>query len=177
MFVDAPFDAAPSPFYRCLIIMVFDAKLHIFIPVAWILMTGKTNECYWQAFNWLTSAVDSINPAFVGVDFEWAFFSQVTNHFSEAEIIGCLFHFKQALCRKMIKIGIPEDEVKFAMRKGVMDLITVIPKDELNPLGVNFVAAMILDFCTKERYKGKGSKEYKESEERWGIFWGDYFFP
>lgn len=150
MFVDATFDIVPFPFYQCLIIMVFDARLHIFVPVAWILMTGKTIECYWQAFNWLTSIVDSIDPAFVGVDFERAFFTQVLNHFAEAEIIGCLFHFKQALHRKMIKLGIPDEEVRFTMRKGVMDLITVIPKDELNPKGVNFIAAMILDFCAKE---------------------------
>jgi len=112
----------------------------------------------------------------VGVDFERAFFSHVANHFSEDEIIGCLSHFKQALCRKMIKLGIHEDAVKFAMCKGVMVLITVIPKDELNPMGVNFVAATILDFCAKELYKGKGSKEYKESEERCGLFWDDYCF-
>ena len=35
------FDVVPSPFYQCLIIMVFDARLRIFILVAWILMTGK----------------------------------------------------------------------------------------------------------------------------------------
>ena len=57
-----------------------------------------------------------------------------------------------------------------------MDLITVIPKDELNPMGANFVATMILDFYAKELYKGKGGKEYKESEECWGLFWGDCFF-
>ena len=72
----------------------------------------------------------------------------------------------------MIKLGIPDDEVKFAMYKGGMYLISVIPKDELNPLGINFVAAMILDFCAKELYKSKGSKEYKESEEHCGAFWG-----
>eukprot|EP00804_Cyclotella_cryptica_P003775 CCRYP_008952-RG/>CCRYP_008952-RG protein AED:0.38 eAED:0.62 QI:0/0/0/1/0/0.33/3/0/196 len=110
MFVDATFDIVPHPFYQCLIIMVFDARLRIFIPVAWILMTGKTNECYWQAFNWLCSAVDEIAPAYIGVDFERAFFTQVSNHFSEADLIGCLFHFKQALRRKMIKLGIPEEE-------------------------------------------------------------------
>ena len=43
MFVDATFDIVPHPFYQFLIIMVFDARLRIFIPVAWILMTGKTN--------------------------------------------------------------------------------------------------------------------------------------
>ncbi|KAL3778828.1 hypothetical protein HJC23_002885 [Cyclotella cryptica] len=173
MFVDATFDIVPHPFYQCLIIMVFDARLRIIIPVAWILMTGKTNECYWQAFNWLCSAVDEIAPAYIGVDFERAFFTQVSNHFSEADLIGCLFHFKQALRRKMIKLGIPEEEVKNVMQKGIIDLITVIPVEHLNPKGTAFVAAKIYDYCA-ELY-GKGSDEYKESEKKWDDFWADYF--
>ena len=103
------------------------------MPVAKALMTGKTSKCYWQAFNWLTSVVDSIAPAFVGVDFGRAFDTQVANHFTEAKIIGCLVHFKQALYRRMITLGLPNEEVEFSMRKGVMDLITVIPKDDINP--------------------------------------------
>ena len=62
------------------------------------------------------------------------------------------------------------------MCKNVMNLIIIIPQDELNPMGFNFVAAMILDFCTKELCKDKGSKEYKLSEEHWGLLGGDYFF-
>jgi hypothetical protein len=61
------------------------------------------------------------------------------------------------------------------MRKGIIDLITVIPKDDLNPKGVNFIAAKIFDYCA-ELY-GKGTDEYKESEEHGGLFWGDYFIP
>ena len=111
MFVDATYDIVPYPFYPCLIIIVFDACLQISIPVPWIiLMTVKTNECYWHAFNWLTSAVDNIAPAYVGVEFESAFFSQDSNHFPGAQLIGCLFHFKQANRRKIIKLGIPEGE-------------------------------------------------------------------
>jgi hypothetical protein len=122
---------------------------------------------------WLCSAVVDIDPAYIGVDFERAFFTQVANHFSEADLIGCLFHFKQALRRKMINLGIPEEEVKFAMQKGVIDLITVIPVEDLNPKGTAFVATKIYDYCTK-LYE-KGSDEYKESERRWDDFWGDYF--
>jgi hypothetical protein len=66
-----------------------------------------------------------IAPAFVGVDFERAFYAQVATHFTEAEIIGCLFHFKQALHRRMAKHGISNEEVKFCMRKDIIDLITV----------------------------------------------------
>ncbi len=83
MFVDATFDIVPHPFYQSLIIMVFERRLHIFISVTWILMNSMTLEWYWQAFNWLLSVVDSIAPAFVGVDFERAFYAQVANHFTE----------------------------------------------------------------------------------------------
>lgn len=79
------------------------------------------------------------------------------------------------LRRKMIKLGIPEEEVKFVMQKGVIDLITVIPVEDLNPKGTAFVAAKIYDYCA-ELY-GKGSDEYKESEKRWDDFWADYFMP
>ena len=152
MFVDATFAIVPHPFYQCLIIMVFDARLRIFIPVAWILMTGKTNECYWQAFNWLCSAVDEIAPAYIGVDFKRAFFTQVTNHFSEADLIGCLFHFKQAARRKMKELRFPDEEVSFAMRKGVFDLLTVIPKEHLL-MGIEFVAGVIDEYIQENPWR------------------------
>ena len=46
----------------------------------------------------------------------------------------------------MIKLGIPEAEVKFVMQKGVIDLITVIPVEHLNPKDTAFVAAKIYDY-------------------------------
>ena len=73
MYVDATFGITKE-FYQCLIIMVFDAARKIYVPSAWILMMGKTAECYWQVFNWLTSTLQDLNPSFVGVDFEWNFF-------------------------------------------------------------------------------------------------------
>ena len=88
MFVNATFDIVPCSFYQCIIIKLFDAHFQIFIPVAWIFLADKTNDCIWQAFNWLTSAVNTIAVAYVGVDFERAFFSQVSNHFSGAQLIG-----------------------------------------------------------------------------------------
>ena len=60
----------------------------------------------------------------------------------------------------MIRHGIAEDEVKFARQKGVLDLITVVPVDDLNPRGVNYIASMIYDFCAQ--LYGKPSNEYKK---------------
>ena len=85
--------------------MIFDAGHRIYTPVAWALMTGKTNECYWQVFNWISSVVQDLDPSYIGVYFELAFFTNVSIHFPEAKLIGCLFHFKQAIRRKMKKLS------------------------------------------------------------------------
>ena len=127
IFVDCTYGIVPHPFYQLFIVMVFDVARQIYIPCAWVLMTGKTTECYWQVFNWLTSAVQDMDPAYVGVDFERAFFTNVRIHFENAKLLGCLFHFKQALRRKMKQLLFPDEEVSFAMKTGVIDVLTVIP--------------------------------------------------
>jgi hypothetical protein len=86
------------------------------IPCAWVLMTGKTSECYLQVFNWLTASFPELDPSYIGADFERAFFSNVAAHFLHAKLIGCLFHFKQAERHKMKKLGFPDKEIAFAMR-------------------------------------------------------------
>ncbi len=142
MFVDATFDIVLHPFYQCLIVMVFDVHHKIFIPVAWILMTGKTSECYWQAFNWLYSAVEGINPSYIGVNFECASFSQAHYHFPKAKLNGSLFHVKQAAPRKRIVLKITDGEASFAMQKHMFDLITVIPTEHIL-LGIMFIKELI----------------------------------
>ena len=175
MFVDATFDIVPHPFYQYRIVMVFDEHHKIYIPVAWILMTGKTSECYWQAFNWLSSAVEGINPSYIGVDVECAFFSQAHNHFPQATHIGCLFHFIQAAWRKMIELKIPDGEVSFAMGKGIFDLITVIPKVYIL-LGIMFINDLSQERRETIYYVDDDSeKKVRESMCHWWVFW-DVFF-
>ena len=175
MFVDATFSCVPIPFYQCLIVMVFDQSLRIYIPVAYILMSGKTEECYWQAFNWLTLEVNDCNPFCVGVDYERASFLMVGLHFPETRLIGCLFHFKQAGRKKMVNFGILENQIKFAMRRGVYDLLTVLPKEDLLK-GIAFVRTMIADFICAESADGKiNGKEEEASHKLWDEFFNVYF--
>jgi len=78
----------------------------------------------------------------VGVDFKWNFFRSVSNFFPDAKASGCNFHFKQAGRNQMKKHHIPDEEVRFAMRFGVYDLLTVIPVQHLL-VGHYFVVKMI----------------------------------
>ena len=148
--------------------MVFDSSLSIYIPVAWVLMSGKTEECYWQAFNWLCSEVNECAPFCVGVDFERAFFRCVSLHFPDARLIGCLFHFKQAGRKKMKELGIDKDQIEFAMRVGVYDLLTVIPKDEMKK-GVHYVRTLIADHLFEMKCEGD------DDFAKWDTFFDDYF--
>jgi len=91
--------------------------------------------------------------------------------------VGCLFHFKQALRRRMEKLGIPEAEIKFAMRKGEVDLLTVIPIEDLER-GIAFARTRIMQYIDEEPRENppKGYKYDSEaSAERWDIFWNEYF--
>mgnify|MGYP006197731629 FL=1 len=167
MYLDATF-GVPKQFYQCLIIMVFDAARKIYVPCAWILMTGKTAECYWQVFNWLTSTLQDLNPSFVGVDFEWNFFRSVSNFFPDAKAIGCNFHFKQAGRNQMKKRHIPDEEVRFAMRFGVYDLLTVIPVQHLL-VGIDFVIEMI-EAHLEELYAEDMASINKSKQRSWSFF-------
>ena len=109
-------------------------------------MTGKTRECYYQAFHALVSDADGqIDPFSVVVDFEPAFFETVKLYLEESHLIGCVFHFKQALRRKMIKLRIPDDQISFAMMEGVGDLLYVLPTEEVGMKGIAFVRTLIAD--------------------------------
>ena len=109
-------------------------------------------------------SMKDLDPAFCGVDFEIAFFHQVAAHLPGVDLIGCLFHRKQAIRRKCIKLGMPENEVGFAMRKGVLYLLTIISKDEIHPMGTTFVAGMIYDYISK--LYGKATIKFESGKLR-----------
>ena len=205
IFIDGTFKVCPSPFTQCLIIMVFDRATYLYIPVMYILMTCKTEEGYWYAFSSVIACSDwRINVRNFHADFEKALINAAKKQFSEADFIGCLFHWKQAIQRYLIsKLGFLRAEIAYAMRRGVLDLLTIIPMDEVEKIGIPFVRSMIekvrrvcvlglnLDYHTPIFVQNMfltSSFEplcllliLKDLEEdkllKWKKFWEDYFIP
>lgn len=64
--------------------------------------------------------------------------------------------------KKIIELKIPDDEVKSAMRRGVIDLLTIVPKDDVHPIGTTYVDSKIMDYCA-EKYK-QGTPEFNVSK-------------
>ncbi|KAJ8564223.1 hypothetical protein ON010_g7121 [Phytophthora cinnamomi] len=69
-----------------------------------------------------------LNPGVVCCDFELALLQNVKDQFPNANSVGCLFHWKQAIRRKMVALHIPLDQVKQSMLPGCLDLLTVFPR-------------------------------------------------
>ena len=57
--------------------------------------------------------------------------STVRNKFPNARVVGCLFHFVQALSRNLKELGRGPTQIEIAMSPNVLDVLTVIPKSEM----------------------------------------------
>ena len=142
--------------------------MKIYVPIIYILMTGKTARCYQQAFNYIKWEVPGFEPYSGRLDFELAFFRTARQTFPKMELIGCLFHFKKACREKMEKLGIDQLEIEIAMKWGVFDLLTIFPTDELTERGIPFVREKIMNLIY-DFYVEKD--EIMTSEDNWDAFW------
>jgi hypothetical protein len=82
----------------------------------------------------------------------------IKKEFSDPPIIGCLFHWKQALRRKMLDYGINKEAIsELLATNGLLELLTVIPIAEIENRGIPFIRAT---YNVKE-----------DSLERFDKFW------
>ena len=148
LFVDATFAIAPKPFYQCLVVMSFDETLQIYIPILYILMTNKSQKMYRNALEWIFKLSGRrVNPHTITCDFEMALINALQGIFPYSKINGCLFHWKQAIKRKLgsLKLKNEKEIIEHAMVKFSMDILTLIPIDELRSKGIPFVKDTLKD--------------------------------
>ncbi|KAE8964868.1 hypothetical protein PR001_g28909 [Phytophthora rubi] len=110
------------------------------------------------------AAVDfTMDPAYISCGFEQAIISAVKHQFPRSKVIGYLFHFKQALRRKMLKEGISESEVGIAMQDGAIDELTTVRPSEIIRSGIRNVKTTIMEECQDQNIP--------YSTEQWSKFW------
>lgn len=164
VFIDGTFRCVPAKFAQCVIIMVHDQASGLFVPVFYVLTTSRTSDTYWDIIHFVIQATDQkINPSQVVCDFEQGIIDAVQTQFPEANVVGCLFHFKQAIRRQMMKYCITREEIAIAMEQGVLDMLTVIERDLIDPKGINWVRIQIQLHCTQ--------RHLRYSTKLWARFW------
>ena len=111
-------------------------------------------------------------------DFERAIINAAKHYFTEGFHNGCFFHFKQAIRKHMIEVlYFHKALVSLFMEVGKLDLLTVIPVEEILPYGIPYLRELMESDLTylSDIYESDDINFVEEDErERWDQFW-DYF--
>ena len=97
--IDGTFKVAPTIFCQVFTIhALIDGSAY---PLVYILLPDKSEESYTRVLRKLKELHPSLNPASIMSDYEKASQNACANVFSEARLVGCLFHLGQNLWRKV----------------------------------------------------------------------------
>ena len=145
--------------------MVFDEQTDKFVPVFYVLLTTKNEAIYRHALHWVKVAVGhKINPASVTCDFKKALHNAVKMEFPHSIINGCLFHWKQAIYRKVMSLKFDEPVIDRFKDRLVFEQLTLIPPNEIRTYGIPYVREIInFDLSSSNMKKMEMFWEYFEN--------------
>ena len=111
IFIDGTFGIVPVGYRQLINIATLDKITGDIIPVCWILSPSKDYQCYKYClyhFKELVTRSDRLKWTlkYATSDFESGLMKALTEIFPKVRIIGCLFHFKQALWRAAGHMGL-----------------------------------------------------------------------
>lgn len=102
--IDATFKVVPNGQYTQLLVIHINYAEHCF-PFIYVLMTRKTQESYWHLFQYIEDNICHLGPKSFISDYETALRNALRYVYPEADIIGCYFHYCQAIKKKSSKIA------------------------------------------------------------------------
>jgi hypothetical protein len=140
-FVDCTFKCVPAPFKQLMVFMVYSRAHRTYVPVFYVLVQSKLLEVYERALReiWLATGKMLKCISFT-CDFEQNLITAGKEVFKDTTIIPCYFHWKQALRRKLVDLGIPADVITaIAGDGGHIELLTVLPVNQILQLGIPYI--------------------------------------
>jgi len=141
LFIDCTFKCCPRGFSQCLIMMMYSSAYDTYLPVFYVLMESKCELVYYHALEQCIGASGwKLDANTISCDFETALINQCKLQFRSAKIVGCLFHWKQALRRKLMKCHIPSDLITTLIGpNGTANILTEIPIEDIAGKGIAYV--------------------------------------
>ncbi|OWY92011.1 hypothetical protein PHMEG_00039152 [Phytophthora megakarya] len=122
---DDPFFYHAQAFQQTLVIMAHDPAYDVYIPVLTILLEAKYEWSYWHALHSVcVLGKMEMTPASVTCDFEAALIKGIRDQFPGIHVIGCLFHWKQAIRRKLMDLRFSANHISEEMTPGVLGILT-----------------------------------------------------
>ena len=103
-----------------------------------------------------------LKPLAVTCDFEKGLHNAVRFMFPGVRVNGCLFHWKQAICKHMKAVRIKKLHIEMMMTPNVLDILTVIPRNEIYSKGIPYVKSIINPVILDND---------DDSRVKMGVFW------
>ncbi|XP_066596630.1 uncharacterized protein [Prorops nasuta] len=125
--VDATYKTTPNIEKCYQFLTVMGEKYEKVFPFIWVLMNNKSASTYTNLFSYLKSNVlpPSFKPNYVHCDFELALHNSLKSVFSECNIIGCYFHYVQAVRKMAKKLKIIQNNKRSAINTEVSILVAI----------------------------------------------------
>ncbi|KAG2791098.1 hypothetical protein PC129_g11471 [Phytophthora cactorum] len=144
--------------------MGYDPAYDVYLPIFYVLLPDKQQDTYWHLLGNVIMQCDlQVDPRYVTCDFEMGLLNAVRQQYAGVSVAGYLFHWKQALRRKMIDLRIPQETVSHVMTAGVTDVLTVIPIGEITEKGISFVRSRV----DESDHRGKWDTFWRYFERTW----------
>ncbi|KAF0993227.1 hypothetical protein HZS_5727 [Henneguya salminicola] len=115
--------------------MIHDIAAELVIPTSYCLLNGKKEHIYFNDLH------EIIIPRIISVDFMYSLISQVKHEFTESKILGCYFHYKQALLRKFTKFKICMENTNAILSN--VELLTILKISEVIN-GINYIKSLFI---------------------------------
>ena len=142
--------------------MVFNGQTDSYVPIFYILLQGKTTFEYNMALHFVCVTTNwKLQPCTITCDFEKGLHAAVRHTFQKCmtKVNGCLFHFKQAIKRKMMDIKLSKDIIEYTLYDNAINIICIILIDEVLGKGIQFVRSSL------------DPSVQPEDEDKWEEFW------
>lgn len=139
--MDGTFKTAPSAFFQ--IYIIYGSVLNQKFPLFYAFLENKTELLYIRLLNVIRNflfenGID-FNPRKVMIDFESAMYNALRRVFIDVEIIGCYFHFGQAIWRKLCALGLKRLYNTCTRFERAVSYISSLPLVPLNSIDQAFI--------------------------------------
>jgi hypothetical protein len=142
LFVDCTFACVPKGFDQCLVIMSHDKSTSMYVPIFFVLVQSKKEIVYKHALRMCVAATGgSMQVINATCDFEQGIINALKDQFKKP-VVGCEFHWKQAIRRKLLELGVPRENVsELVGPNGLLHLLTEIPISDIEKKGIPYIRA------------------------------------
>ncbi|XP_054259590.1 uncharacterized protein LOC128984307 [Macrosteles quadrilineatus] len=97
--MDATFKVLPQELNAYQLLTIYAEYMHELFPVAYAIMSSKSQAAYVGVLRYIRGEIPTWNPQIILSDFETAMRNAAQLVWPEAQLIGCFFHYAQAIYR------------------------------------------------------------------------------